>query len=134
MLAARRARVTTHSPSISSGPCLGRLLPRALLARGRLLGSRERLVAASALATARGLALLRLLDRRLERGHEVDDRGLGLRLGGFDDLALLDLGLDDLHDRLLVFVLELVRLELHRHHADEVLGRLQRSEAHTSEL
>src|SRR6185503_12985667 len=37
MLAARRARITTHSPSISSGPCLRRFLSRALLARRGLL-------------------------------------------------------------------------------------------------
>src|SRR6266545_6853527 len=124
MLAARRARVTTHSPSISSGPCLGGLLSRALLARAWLLATDERLVAATGLAAACGLALLRLLDRRLECGHEVHDGRLGLRLGRLDDLALFDLGLDDLHESLLVFILELVGLELHRHHADEVLGHL----------
>src|SRR6266849_7747105 len=129
MLAARRASVTTHSPSISSGPCLGGLLSRALLARGRLL-VREGLVPAAALAAARGLALLRLLHRRLERGHEVDHGRLGLRLWRLDDLALLDLGLDELHDGLLVLVLELARLELHRHHADEVLGHLYLGRTH----
>src|SRR6185503_10629985 len=98
MLAARRARITTHSPSISSGPCLRRFLSRALLARRGLLAC-ERLVATAAFAAARDLALLCLLDGRLERGHEVHDGRFGLRLWRLDDLALLHLGLDDLHER-----------------------------------
>src|SRR4029079_19573170 len=108
---------------------------RAVLASGRLaalfLGCgrgllvHERLVPAARAACGSLLALLGLLDARLQRGHEVDDRGLGLRLSRSDDLALLDLGLDELEDGLLVLFLVFVGLELRRPHADEVLGLLQ---------
>src|SRR5207245_2049900 len=66
-----------------------------LLRRGRLL-VHQRLVAAALRTRASLLGLLRLLDARLERGHEVDHGGLGLRLGRLHDLALLDLRLDEL--------------------------------------
>src|ERR1700737_1210614 len=129
------------SPTLPSGTSMsvgGRLLGespagtrrayRAVLASGRLaalvLGRargllvNERLVPAAAAASGSLSALLGFLDARLQGGHEVDDRCLGLGLRGSDDLALLDLRLDELEDGLLVLVLVLIGFELRRHHPD----------------
>src|SRR6476469_6538059 len=79
---------------------------RAVLASGRLaalflrrrrgLLVHQRLVPAARAACGSLLALLGLLDARLERGHEVDDGALRLGLGRRDHLALLDLCLNEL--------------------------------------
>src|SRR6266545_4594104 len=81
---------------------------RLLLPRGGLLRSR---------------LLLRVLDRLLQRLHQIDHLG---RLGLRDDLDLLarDLLLDDPEQRLPIFVLELRRAELVGEVVDEALGHL----------
>ncbi len=89
----------------------GGLLRRRLL--GRRLPSPQRRPATPCRLAA---ALLRRVDRRAQRRHQVDDvAGVRLLLLGLDDLAALDLGLDDRLERLAVVVGVLLGLEVAGH-------------------
>ena len=61
---------------------------------------------------------------RLQRIHQIDDVGLAVRRLRLDRHALL-LGADQLDQRVLVTVLELLRLELAGHLLDDVLGEIE---------
>ena len=63
----------------------------------------------------------RRVDARLEHRHQVDQLAAGRRRLGLDDLATLDLGLDDLLERGAVLVAVLGRVELAGHRRDELL-------------
>src|SRR5439155_22889544 len=87
-----------------SGDASGCLAAFFLRRGGRRFLVYERLLTTTSRAAGGELALLRLLDARLERRHEVDDRRLGLRLRSGVDIALLDLRLDELERVILVLI------------------------------
>ena len=97
------------------GACRG-LLGRGLVPGLAGFGHRDR-----GLGTC-GAGSLGCGDRRLERGHQVDELAALLGLLDLDRLPAFDLGLDDLLERLAVLVLVLAGVELAGHRGDQLLG------------